>query len=92
VGGLVACQPPVLDPALAEPPGRGQAADHIAALEREKATTPVQAAAGFKTVVPASLAVHLFGAELKRTAAIATGEYNALHLAKIADIKFRCGL
>lgn len=90
--GLVACQQPVLDPVLAEPPACAQAADHIAALEREKATTQERAAAGLKTVVPASLAVHLFRGELKRTAAIATGEYNALLAAKIAEIKRRCGL
>ncbi len=92
LGSLVACQQPVLDPALAELPACAQAAEHIATLERETATTQERAAAGLKTVVPTSLAVHLFRGELKRTAAIATGEYNALLAAKIADIRRRCGL
>ena len=64
----------------------------IALLEKEKASTAEQAAAGATSVLPIELITGLVSGAAGDKAEVATGEYNKQVVAKIAEIKCTCGI
>ena len=89
---LVACAP-ISQQAkddLAKPVNCETAEADIAALESEKASVAEQAAAGVRSVVPASAVIGILAGRAKDKAKVATGTYNREIEAKIAEIKATC--
>lgn len=64
----------------------------IRMLESEKTHASEQVAAGVMAVVPASMVVGLVTGTEDDKAKIATGEYNKMIDARIAEIKLQCGM
>ena len=64
----------------------------IALLEKAKASTAKQAAAGVTSVLPIGLITGLVSGAAGDKARVATGEYNKQLVAMIAEIKSTCGI
>ena len=77
---------------LSQPVNCATAPADLRALESEKAHVGKEIAAGVSAVVPVSLVVNLIKGTEKDHFKVASGKYNDMLDAKIAEIKSTCGL
>ncbi len=91
---LTACSPTTKkgDAALKKPVDCTTAEEDLRTLEEEKKNVAQQTAAGITAVLPIGLVVHSAKGEEGDTVKVATGEYDEMIDAKIAQIKSECGI
>ena len=65
---------------------------HIKMLMKEKASTAERLSAGIRSVLPTSAVLGILTGTTKDRASIATGKYNEMIEAKIAEIERVCGI
>jgi len=92
---LAACASPIskeVKRELKKPVDCSTAKQDIALLEKEKASTAKQTAAGVTSILPIGLISGVVSGTAGDKAKVATGEYNKQLVAKIAEIKSTCGV
>lgn len=92
---VTGCESPISKEAkegLAKPVNCETAKADLATLEKEKADTGKQAAQGVSSVMPIGLVAGVVSGTQGDKMKVATGEYNEMIDAKIAQIKQKCGL